>query len=652
MNIINNTGSSSTIIKNNINQSKVIKISKINGKPENEFFHKESLRREKYIYDYIISNKKGDLVFYSQTYNDSLKLLNFRSLGYIPLYEYIRNNKNENSIIKKNIFKKLLELHSIGVYHRDLHRGNIIIKNNDNTDIKFIDFGLSIIDNDLYKIDHFLLYGIMFRYFYQTVSIDYLNFINLMDDHLKKVNHRNPNKFIILSLDSDELENLKRLLKYNDILTVQINLLTEEDTKIVDQFFPEFTSIEKAKETLQIVNNLFGKQESELNENEKSFVLLFNNIFYGFPPFILPTETNFNSFITLISNTNPNNMNVNSNTNPNNMNTIMSTNPNNMNVNLNTNSNSMNVIINNTKNNQVSNYLLTNKEKIINYIEKNLLDELTSGVSSSIYKIPSKYNIIVKRTPYKNLNECSIYKNIKNFTYTPIYYGEFNENGINYLFLEYLDPRNDWEPLNKFDLDTYKQVISALKGLHQEGIYHRDLNALNIMINNITNEIKFIDFEKSVNNNMIDNLIIKVKNERLTFYSKDYFFFLEDQYYKVCTEYLKLLQDNNTIIDNKDSLKEILKRNDFLELGFLFLSSITDYFEDYENLFHIQENNNEPITEIIWTQENILEIIEQNFPEFLSIFEEYFMNKNPYIEEFELLNNEQNKRTLLPPKKR
>lgn len=74
MNIINNTGSSSTIIKNNINQSKVIKISKINRKPENEFFHKESIRREKYIYDYIISNKKGDLVFYSQTYNDSLKL--------------------------------------------------------------------------------------------------------------------------------------------------------------------------------------------------------------------------------------------------------------------------------------------------------------------------------------------------------------------------------------------------------------------------------------------------------------------------------------------------------------------------------------------------------------------------------------------------
>lgn len=56
---------------------------------------------------------------------------------------------------------------------------------------------------------------------------------------------------------------------------------------------------------------------------------------------------------------------------------------------------------------------------------------------------------------------------------------------------------------------------------------------------------------------MIDNSIIKIENERLRFNYKDYFFFLEDQYYKVCTEYLKLLQNNNIIIDSKDPLKEI-----------------------------------------------------------------------------------------------
>ena len=36
MNIINNTGKYSTIIKNNKNQFKVIKISKISGKPNNK----------------------------------------------------------------------------------------------------------------------------------------------------------------------------------------------------------------------------------------------------------------------------------------------------------------------------------------------------------------------------------------------------------------------------------------------------------------------------------------------------------------------------------------------------------------------------------------------------------------------------------------
>ena len=615
MKIINNSGGYSTIIKNNQNQSKVIKISKINGKPENELIYKKFIKREKYIYQYIINKGKGNLVFYSPTDNDRLKLFNFRSLGYITLYEYIKQNKNENeiSILKKITFKKLLELHNIGVYHRDLHLKNIIIKNNDNTDIKFIDFGLSIIDNDLYQINDFLFHEIMVRFFYEKVSIDYMNFI---DNHLQEI--KNSNKFIILSPDSNELENLKRLLKFNDILTLQINFLTREDEKLVKQFFPKFTSIEEAKNSLQIVNNLFIKQESELNENEKSFVILFNNIFYGLHPFILPTESVFNTFIRLISNNNSNN-----------------------------NSNNMDIIIQNTKNNQVSNYLSTNRNEIIQYIELNVLDDVTSGVYSSIHRIPDIENIIVKRTPYQRFGESFIYENINNFTYIPKYYGEYKKNGINYLFLEYLDPRNGWENVDNFDLEIYKKVISALKGLHSVGIYHCNLHALNIMINNRTNEIKFIDFKKSINNTLINNSIIKVENGGLMFnYNNSFSFFQEKEYYKVCTDYLKLLQNNNTIIDNKDSLKEILKRNDFIELGFLFLSnSVSDNdIDNYKDIFMTGESN---IIDIITTtisiqekiQENLIQLLSNDLIElyFIEQFKLYFFGKlNPYTDKFEI----------------
>lgn len=610
-NIINNTGTRSSIIKKMNNQSKVLKIPKRRNRTlKNEKMDILLIQREKNIYNYIVEKGGSDLILdYYPTENDSLQLADFRLYGYITVHEYIKDHINEMDTIRKHILKKLETLHHIGLYHRDLHFRNIIIKKDDITDIRFIDFGLSIIDNDFNNLDEFII-SILNHYFYYMVSLDYLYFIKNIRTQ------ENPNKNT-LSIHKDKIEDMKRIFCYNDILYVNISYLNYYN--IIRNYFPTISKIDKEIEKLQEINNLFLKQDNELNKTEKNIVLLFNNIFYELQPYILPVD--FYKFynVPFISNNNS----------------------------------TINMIIQNTKNNQVSNYLSTNRNDIIQYIELNVLDDVTSGVSSSIYRIPGIENIIVKRTPYQRFGESFIYENINNFTYIPKYYGEYKKNGINYLFLEYLDPRNGWENVDNFDLEIYKQVISALKGLHSAGIYHCNLNALNIMINNRTNEIKFIDFKKSVNNNMINNSIIKVENGGLMFnYNNSFSFFQEKEYYKVCTDYLKLLQNNNTIIDNKDSLKEILKRNDFLELGFLFLSSIINYFEIYENLFHIQENNNEPITEIIQTQENILEIIKEYVPEFLSIFEEYFMNKNPYIEEFELLNNEQNELTLLPPKKR
>lgn len=607
--IINNTGPHSTII-NSGNQVTVLKIPKrITKTQENEKMDKTIIQREKDIYNYIIEKGGSDLILeYYPTENDSLKLKNFRLDDYITVSQYIKNHKDEMDTIRKHILQKLEKLHNIGVYHRDLHFRNIIIKKNDITDIKFIDFGLSIIDTDFYNLDDSII-SILSHYHYYMVSLKYLDFIENI------IRQENPNK-ITLSIPED----MKRIFCYNDILNVNISYLYYY--KIINNYLPKISDIYTQIEKLKAINTLFLKQDNELKNTEKKIVILFNNIFYGFQPYNLPAD--FNIFY---------NPPINSNNNS-----------------------TINMIIQNTKNNQVSNYLRTNMNDIIQYIESNLLDELTSGVSGSIYKIPNKDNIIVKRTPNKNLNECFIYKNINNFTYIPIYYGEFNRNGINYLFLEYLDPRNGWETLNIFDLDTYKKVISALKGLHQEGIYHCDLHALNIMINSNTNEIKFIDFKKSVNNNMIDNLRILVENGRLKFnYNNSSFFFHEKEYHKVCTEYLKLLQKDNTIIDDKDSLKEILKRNDFIELGFLFLSNISiNDMETYISIFNNQEylNNDDLIATVITIQESILEIIVEDLPDFWFIFKLYFINKNPYIEEFELLNNQENSSSLLPPKKR
>jgi tRNA A-37 threonylcarbamoyl transferase component Bud32 len=62
----------------------------------------------------------------------------------ITLQEYINKKGKLNDDDKKKIDDKIIKLHKLGIYHRDLHTKNIIaVKKGKNYDFIFIDFGLA-----------------------------------------------------------------------------------------------------------------------------------------------------------------------------------------------------------------------------------------------------------------------------------------------------------------------------------------------------------------------------------------------------------------------------------------------------------------------------------------------------------------------------
>ena len=82
-----------------------------------------------------------------ETYNEFNIVLEYCELG--NLYSYLKNSKNqlsENQIAKyiHDISKAVYSMHNLGIIHRDLKLSNIALtKNNNEIEIRIIDFGLS-----------------------------------------------------------------------------------------------------------------------------------------------------------------------------------------------------------------------------------------------------------------------------------------------------------------------------------------------------------------------------------------------------------------------------------------------------------------------------------------------------------------------------
>lgn len=84
------------------------------------------------------------------------------------------------------------------------------------------------------------------------------------------------------------------------------------------------------------------------------------------------------------------------------------------------------------------------------------------------------------------------------------YYGHFNDSCNWYIITEYIEGEDLYNFINRHTLLNRKQtdtiirlIFNGLKGLHAEGIAHRDIKIENIMIihkNDVITGIKFIDY--------------------------------------------------------------------------------------------------------------------------------------------------------------
>lgn len=120
---------------------------------------------------------------------------------------------------------------------------------------------------------------------------------------------------------------------------------------------------------------------------------------------------------------------------------------------------------------------------------------------------------IVRRYPTKNRKKEDVFKRnfiseatilkILDLECVPKYIEEFNENGTNYIVMEYIEgiDLKEWSRQNKTEtkkkFEILEKIAISLEEIHEKGIMHRDIKPSNILIDN-TNRVYLIDFGSSI----------------------------------------------------------------------------------------------------------------------------------------------------------
>lgn len=120
---------------------------------------------------------------------------------------------------------------------------------------------------------------------------------------------------------------------------------------------------------------------------------------------------------------------------------------------------------------------------------------------------------IVRRYPTKNRKKEDVFKRnfiseatilkILDLECVPKYIEEFNENGTNYIVMEYIEgiDLKEWSRPNKTEtkkkFEILEKIAISLEEIHEKGIIHRDIKPSNILIDN-TNRVYLIDFGSSI----------------------------------------------------------------------------------------------------------------------------------------------------------
>lgn len=120
---------------------------------------------------------------------------------------------------------------------------------------------------------------------------------------------------------------------------------------------------------------------------------------------------------------------------------------------------------------------------------------------------------IVRRYPTKNRKKEDVFKRnfileatilkILDLECVPKYIEEFNENGTNYIVMEYIEgiDLKEWSRQNKTEIkkkfEILEKIAMSLEEIHEKGIIHRDIKPSNILIDN-KNRVYLIDFGSSI----------------------------------------------------------------------------------------------------------------------------------------------------------
>lgn len=95
---------------------------------------------------YSISPKVYDIIFiFNKNKIEVYSLISMEYIDGISLYQYLQKKNNFDEKDKKKLNEKILKLHKLGIYHRDLYENNIIVvKKGKNIDFMIIDFSSAI----------------------------------------------------------------------------------------------------------------------------------------------------------------------------------------------------------------------------------------------------------------------------------------------------------------------------------------------------------------------------------------------------------------------------------------------------------------------------------------------------------------------------
>jgi serine/threonine protein kinase len=117
-------------------------------KPIEDFLEQNINEYEKLkkLNKYSISPKVYDIIFiFNENKMEVYSLIFMDHIDGITLLQHIEKKGKLDEKDKKKLNEKIVKLHKLGIYHRDLHEGNIIvIKKGKNIDFMIIDMGFAL----------------------------------------------------------------------------------------------------------------------------------------------------------------------------------------------------------------------------------------------------------------------------------------------------------------------------------------------------------------------------------------------------------------------------------------------------------------------------------------------------------------------------